>query len=451
MTGSSILSRRHLLQLGLAAAGSAAMPRVARSGEPLLLAARPGDAALRGPERPPTVIWGYDGQAPGPVLRYRQGDRLLVDFQNELPQPSTVHWHGIRLPNAMDGVPLLTQPAVEPGGRFRYEFALTDAGTFWYHPHVRSAEQVDRGLAGALVVEEREPIRVDREILWLLDDWRLDPDGGITEDFDNPLDHVRAGRIGNHVTINGAPPSELVVRAGERIRLRLVNIANARIFGLVFDGQEVAVIALDGQPTAPHAPAEGQVVLAPGQRADLVLDMSGRPGERFAIRDRYYPETRDELAALVYADETPLRESPLDAPIALPANPIPAPELAGATLLPLLFDLDPASGHWRVNGRAGLGHGEPPLFQAQLGETCLLHLHNDSDFDHPIHLHGYAFRVLKRGAEPLALPEWRDTLLLRPRQSMEVAFRADNPGAWMLHCHILEHQTAGMMGHFEIG
>lgn len=451
MTAPSLISRRRLLQVGLAAAGTAAFSRSGSGAGPLALTARAGRAPLRGSEAAPTEIWGYDGKTPGPVLRYRRGDRLVIDFRNELAQPTTIHWHGVRLPNAMDGVPLLTQPPVEPGTSFRYEFELPDAGSFWYHPHLRSAEQVDRGLAGALIIEEREPIRVDREILWLLDDWRLGPDGRITGDFDNALDHAQAGRIGNRVTVNGAPPADLAVRAGERIRFRLVNVANARIFGLGFEGHRPAVIALDGQPIEPHEPAEGRIVLAPGQRADLVLDMSGEPGDRFAIRDEYYAGKGYGLAAIAYEDGSRLRDTPLDAPIALPPNPIPEPELGAARLLPLLFDIDPATRQWRVNKKAGFSHADPPLFQLKRGETGRLHLHNDSDFDHPIHLHGFAFRVLKRGEQPLARPERRDTVLLRPRETVEVAFVADNPGAWMLHCHILEHQTAGMMGHFEIG
>ncbi len=451
MERSSGVSRRQLLRLGLAAAGMPFAPRFALGGEALRLTARAGSARISGATGPATAVWGYDGMVPGPVLRYRQGERLLVEFRNELPEPTSVHWHGLRLPNAMDGVPLLTQPPVDPGAGFRYEFALQDAGSFWYHPHSRSAEQVDRGLAGALIVEEREPLQVDRELLWVLDDWRLDSDGGIIEDFDNATDRAEAGRLGNRITVNGGPPPVLEARAGERIRLRLCNVANARIFGLVFEGHRPIVIALDGQPAIPHEPDGGRILLAPAQRTDLILDMAGRPGERFAVRDEYYAEKTYELTQIAYADTAPLRSSPLDAPVALPANPISEPDLSQAKLLPLLFDEERDKAEWRVNGVPGFDHLGAPLFSLKRGETCRLHLHNDSDFEHPIHLHGYAFRVLKRGGRPLDRPEWRDTVLIGRREAVEVAFVADNPGAWMLHCHILEHQAAGMMGHFEVG
>jgi FtsP/CotA-like multicopper oxidase with cupredoxin domain len=448
---SSTITRRRLLRFGALAAGAAFVPRFAFGAEPMRLTARQGAARLSGPAGPMTAIWGYGGMVPGPVLRYRQGDRLLVDFRNELAEATSVHWHGLRLPNAMDGVPNLTQAPVEPGGAFRYEFELPDAGTFWYHPHSRSAEQVDRGLAGALIVDEREPPKVDRDLLWVLDDWRLGAEGELVADFDDKQQAMATGRIGPRITINGGPPPPLEGRAGERLRLRLVNAANARIFGLVFEGHRPIVVALDGQPLAPHEPEGGRLVLAPAQRADVILDLAGDPGRRYAIRDEYYAEAAYELAPIVYDAGPPLRASPLDAPMALPANPVPEPDPTQARLQALLFDADHDKAEWRLNGVPGFDHGGAPLFTLKRGETCRLHLHNDSDFEHPIHLHGYAFRVLKRGERPLERPEWRDTVLIGRREAVEIAFVADNPGAWMLHCHILEHQAAGMMGHFEVG
>src|SRR5690606_34269320 len=203
----------------------------------------------------------------------RQGERVRIAVENRLPQPTTVHWHGLRVPNAMDGVPDLTQPAIEPGGRFVYEFDLPDAGTFWYHPHARSAEQVGRGLSGAFIVEEREPPAVDRDVVWVLDDWRLTPEVAIAGGFNDLRDASHAGRLGNTVTVNGRIPDRFAVRRGERVRLRLVNVSNARIFSLVFEGHAPLVIAVDGHPVEPHAPGGGRVVLGPAMRADLLLDI----------------------------------------------------------------------------------------------------------------------------------------------------------------------------------
>ncbi len=135
-----------------------------------------GRANLAGPEGPWTSIWGYDGTVPGPILRIQQGRPVRIAVENGLDEDTTVHWHGIRLLNAMDGVPGLTQPPIKPGESFVYEFTPPDAGTFWYHPHAGSLVQMGRGLAGPLIVEEAEPVAVDRDLLWMLQDWRLSGD-----------------------------------------------------------------------------------------------------------------------------------------------------------------------------------------------------------------------------------------------------------------------------------
>ena len=176
----------------------------------------------------------------------------------------------------MDGVPFLTQDPIPVAGEFLYEFDALDAGTFWYHPHQRSSEQVGRGLYGPLIVEEADPIRVDRDLTWMLDDWRMTRDGQIAGDFGSRHDAMHGGRIGNSVTINGQMPERIAVRSGERIRLRLINTANARIFGLDFGALEPVVVALDGQPVTPHVPDSNIVVIGPAMRVDLVIDMTGK-------------------------------------------------------------------------------------------------------------------------------------------------------------------------------
>src|SRR5687767_2678699 len=128
-------------------------------------------------------VWAYNGQVPGPTLRVRLGDTLRVKFTNKLPQETTIHWHGVRVPNAMDGVPHATQPPIKPGETFTYEFTPKDAGTFWFHPHVRSSEQVERGLYGLLIVDDKQPPPYSRDVTWILDDWLLGPDGQIFEKF----------------------------------------------------------------------------------------------------------------------------------------------------------------------------------------------------------------------------------------------------------------------------
>jgi len=430
------------------------------------LAARPGRAALAGPTFPETPVWSYNGSVPGPTLRVRQGDRVRVVAENGLGEETTIHWHGIRLPNGMDGVPHLTQEPIAPGDSFLYEFDVPDAGTYWYHPHQRSFEQVGRGLAGALIVEERNPIEVDRDIVWLLDDWRLQSDASISEDFGNFHDVSHNGRLGNTVTINGRILENFVVRRGERLRLRLVNAANARIFGLEFQGHRPTVIAYDGQPVKPHAPPGGRVVIGPAMRVDLILDMTGQPGERFTVIDSFYQGQAYRLVDLVYEAE-PLRQILPETAVALPPNTMPEPDIGnaerhdvtfgggmmGGMMTAIMDGRKVAMGEmmrqgmaWAVNGVAATGHVHDPLLTLGRGRSCVLALDNDTVWHHPIHLHGHSFRVISRNGQPTRHREWQDTVMLDPRERAEIAFVADNPGDWMLHCHILEHQAGGMTG-----
>jgi FtsP/CotA-like multicopper oxidase with cupredoxin domain len=432
-----------------------------------------GRAHLVGAPYPETSVWSYNGAVPGPEIRVRQGERLRIAVENQLAEETTVHWHGLRVPNAMDGVPHLTQPPIAPGETFVYEFDIPDAGTYWYHPHQRSFEQVGRGLYGPLIVEEREPIQVDRDVTWVLDDWRLLPDAQISNDFGNFMDASHNGRVGNTVTVNGRIPETFAVRAGERLRLRLINAANARIFALEFQDHRPIVIALDGQPVAPHEPAGGRVILGPAMRADLVFDMTGRPGERFSVSDPFYRGLEYRLLDLVYQDAPPLRAHPLDAALRLAANTMPEPDLAAAERHELTFDGGMMgrmmggggmggmmgggmmggmmrgmrhSGIWSINGVAATGDVMEPFLTLRRGRSYVLAMHNHTAWHHPMHLHGHAFRVLARNGRPTRYREWQDTVLMAPHESVDIAFVADNQGDWMFHCHILEHQAAGMMG-----
>ena len=458
------LARRTLLTGAAALGAVAALPRPLRalpgSGPgPVTLAAGPARAALVGQGYPDTGVWAYNGVVPGPALRFRQGDTARIAFTNALPEATTIHWHGLRVPNAMDGVPHLSQTVVPPGGTFHYEFELKDAGTFWYHPHENSARQLARGLSGAFIVEEREPVAVDRDLLWVLGDWRLNREAALTDDFGHPMDGSHAGRLGNTPTLNGAIVEAVPVRAGERLRLRLINAANARIFALDFQGHAPQVIALDGQPVEPHAPEGGRLVLAPGQRADIVLDMAGKPGERFDVVDSFYQRQTYRLTRLAYGDEAPLRDSPLDAPVRLTPNPLPEPDLSAAVRQDLLIEggamgrlpqgmrMTPEGPFWALNGEApsDAGHHLKPLITAKRGQTVVMQVINETAWWHPMHLHGFPFRVLKRSGAPVARTEWRDTVLLAPQETAEVVFVAEEAGDWMLHCHVLEHQETGMM------
>lgn len=469
------LSRRGFL---VAAAGAAvsASPRPARASavDECQIKVAQGQARLSGPGGPQTAVWAYDGTIPGPTLRLRQGEPVRFTVENGLEEDTTIHWHGIRLPNAMDGVPGLTQPPIKPGEAFVYEFTPPDAGTFWYHPHTDSLVQLGRGLAGPLIVEEAEPIAVDRDLLWLLQDWRLASDGQIAGGFGGTMDASMSGRVGNVVTINGAAPADLGVRAGERVRLRLANAALARMMALRFEGHRPVIVAIDGQPCDPHEPEDGRLVLAPAMRIDIVLDMQGDPGSRHAVIDDFYEGLAYTLTTFAYDKAPPLRSHPLDAPLALPRNPLLAPDLANAIRQEIVLQGGMMGGGklagvggmmgmgmpgmkggaaWAINGMSmtGDGHaGMAPQFTLERGATCHLTMRNETAWWHPMHVHGFTMSVLSRNGAPMPNRQWQDTVLMAPKDVIECAFVADNPGDWMLHCHVADHQMAGLMTVFRV-
>ena len=446
----------------------------ADDGAEIRLKAAPARASFGGPDGKLTDVLAYNGVLPGPVLRLKQGQLARIIVQNGLDEDTTMHWHGIRLPNAMDGVPGLTQAPIKPGESFTYEFTPPDAGTFWYHPHFDSLQQIGRGLAGVLIVEEREPPSFDRDLLWVLQDWRLTYGGQIASGFGSMMDAAMSGRIGNLVTINGVKPADLSVKAGERIRLRLANASLARMMALHFEGHSPTVIALDGQPCKPHAPENGRIVLAPAMRADVVIDMMGKPAARFAVIDDFYEGLSYTLTNLAYDAGPPLRKQILDAAPALPSNPLPVPDLANAVRQEIILQGGMMGGGklkgmggmngmampgmggspvWAINGMSMTGDGAAtmePMFTLQRGQSCRIMLRNETAWWHPMHIHGFSMKLITRNGAPVSHKQWQDTVLLAPKDVFECAFVADNPGNWMLHCHVADHQMSGLMTVFRV-
>lgn len=475
-TEMTALDRRRFLH-GLAGAGLVAATATGCAIAPATPARRllaAGPAAVDAAGQTALPVWAYDGQVPGPVLRFKRGEVLDLDLLNGLPDPTTIHWHGIRLPNAMDGVPDLTQPPVAPGARFRYRFALPDAGTFWYHPHLGTPEQVDRGLAGALIVEDDAPPPVDADIVWVIDDWRLDREGRIADNFYHFHDVSHAGRLGQVLTVNGQPDTTLALRAGQRVRLRLINAANARIFALALDGLPGWLIARDGVPADRALAWDVPLFLGPGMRADLIVDAS--QAGRFAVQDRFGREPRT-LATIEVSGTATAAVRPAPTPAA--REPLPEPELRNALAHTLTLgggmmsrtgwpDDPPAEREarrqrraagareadpvWTINGHAHMGPhaGHAPAFRAARGQSVRLTIENPTAWWHPMHLHGHHVKLLARNGQPLPEQAWRDTVLLAPRDRIDVAFVADNPGAWLIHCHVLEHHAGGMGTVFEV-
>lgn len=457
------LTRREVLALAGGLAGAQVVLGPVWAGEPgRVLTAAPAEVQLAPGDFPKTRVWSYGGQVPGPVLRQRQGEMFEARLVNGLEQETTVHWHGVRLPNEMDGVPGMTQAAVRRGESFDYRFALRDAGTFWYHPHANSLEQISRGLAGVLVVDEAEPPEVDAEEILVLDDWRLTEDAQLHPEFGNRHDMSHAGRLGNYITVNGAGELRRSYPKGARLRVRLVNAATARVFRLVFQGMNASVVALDAMPLEAPERIE-QVEIGPAQRVDLIVDITAETGEEAIIGSVERDGTYATVSVSVDGAEQAVRE----APQALPPNDLPVLEAEGARQVPLVMEggamrglpervmwqgskmearaLYEAGQFWAFNGQAGMD-GEP-LIQAALGETVRVPMENRTAFSHSMHLHGQHFReVLPEGR----VGPWRDTLVIHPDETREIAFVAENPGDWMFHCHMAAHQMSGMMNWIRI-
>ena len=399
----------------------------------------------------PVEVWAYNGSVPGPTIRLRLGDTLRVKLTNHLPAPTTIHWHGVRVPNAMDGVPGVTQPPVAPGETFVYEFTPKDAGTFWFHPHVRSSEQLERGLYGVLVVEDPAPRPYSRDVVWVLDDWLLAADGRIAEPFNTRHDLAHDGRWGNRITVNGRTLPAIAVEPGERIRLRLLNVANGRVFAPDFSRfEEAQAIAFDGLYAAAPSPITG-IELAPGNRVDLDLVVPrSTAGRRILIVDRF---TRSPipLAELVVGN-TPVTTPrfPTPARASVPAWKAAATVAADYTITLAARAGGPYGIEWTLNDRVmrheeGAPHEHASDYVLTSARWAKLRFVNGSARLHPMHIHGAFFKVLARDGHPLDERHWRDTVLVRPRETVDIGLVPLDIGRWMLHCHILEHAESGMM------
>lgn len=439
---------------------SLAMASASKSGEPhydYILTAEPATAQLA--KSGDTEILGFNGQFPAPVIRAKQGQPLRVKFVNKLDEPSTIHWHGIRLNIAMDGVPYLTQAPVPAGGSFLYEFTCPDAGTFWYHPHMNSVEQLGKGLVGALIVEERE--RPDyHDVIIGLKDWRLKPDGSYLP-LSLPREAARAGTLGTLATVNGEQKPVIDVPAGERLRLRFLNLDNTRVYNLSLRKDDAKVIAIDGSPIAQPYTLTSHATGA-GMRLDVGFISPSKTGVEIPIYDMK-GRFGIEICRLktISNDKT---TTPKAGVPALPANPIPTPQLDKAETLSFVFEwagaLSPSDkdgqvdhSFWLINRRAWTDHSHQhlpaPLATLTLGKTYIFELHNATPHHHPIHLHGLIFTVLESDKRELT-PFHTDTILLEKNERAKIAFVADNPGRWMFHCHVIEHMDTGLMGYITI-
>lgn len=421
---------------------------------PRILEARAGKLRLLAEPSPPTDILGFDGVTPGPLLRYRQGEELNIRLVNRLDRPMSIHWHGMRGDNSMDGVAPLTQAAVAPGGQFDYRRRLNDPGLFCYRPSVypHSGELMGRGLKGLLIMDEPAPLEADADLVLALDDWRLDAGARIEGDFHDPRDARGDGRLGSLVAVNGkAAPATHDYPPGSRVRLRLANLANARLMALSLDGAQPFVIAVDSQPCEAFEPVRRTIPVAPGARFELMFDLPLTEGAkaRLILRGQN-GQDRDLLVVTAKGAPAPSRK-----PIAsLPHNPMLPPEikLASAKKIDVVMDRrvpDASGAAWTINGAVSKAYEGEPLFRVKRGTPVTLGFVNRADVAAVIHVHGHAVRLLHDlddGWEPY----WRNGVVAPPGKTKHVAFLADSPGKWALHDDILEHEAAGLAAWFEV-
>jgi FtsP/CotA-like multicopper oxidase with cupredoxin domain len=402
-----------------------------------------------------TRAWTYDGGVPGPLIRAQVSDRLIVHFKNSLPEPTSIHWHGLRIPNAMDGVPDMPTPAVPPGGSFDYDFVLPDAGTFWYHPHYESSAQVGNGLYGPIVVDDpAEPKGLGDEAVIVLSDMGLDEDGALQPADGGGNLGTLFGREGSTHLVNGRLTPTLHVRSGLRQRWHIINAARARYEQLMIPGVRFTRIGGDGGKL--ESPEEtDRILLTPAQRADVLLEPSdaGLPASdrnltlTWVAYDRgfgtIYNRPNEALMTLAFDAGAPA----VSAPLPVLKRDIPAIDLNGATPVDISLTLNPEADGSLAMGINGVPSWRATHLMTALGERQLWTVKNTFEWDHPFHLHGFFFQVLDVNGVAPAVREWRDTVNVPVDGTVRFAVLFDErPGMWMFHCHILDHADAGMMG-----
>jgi FtsP/CotA-like multicopper oxidase with cupredoxin domain len=480
-----MLTRRHFVAgaAGLLLASSNSRPSRGQKLGPMVEpeTGKTVAATLTAAERPTALpcfagrslpLWTFADGAWPPVIRLDLGDRLEVQLQNRLPRSgehTSIHWHGIRLPNDQDGVPYLVQPPVLPGSDHHYAFTPPDAGTYFFHTHCNTVEQLGRGLEGVLIVDGDVTDPYDADAVVLMRDWRLAPDGSEFASFTTARGARRAGSYGSVRSVNGASNPEIALPAAGDCRLRLINTDPTRIMTIGIEGTDAAIVAIDGIAVSPEPLATWP--MGPAMRVDVVVRAPAEGGVARLVDSNF--DDRVELARFVGTGQ-PRRTTAFD-PTPLRAGRMPVPDLGAATRLAFRFQAREAGAalaavddglglaldslclssrqFWAINDRGwpGADHARlpPPLAILARGETYHFTLKNETEFSHPIHIHGHFFTVL--GSSKRSLPAHHaDTVLLVPGEEIAVAFVADNPGDWMFHCHIIEHQENGMMGYLRV-
>ncbi|WP_257345728.1 multicopper oxidase family protein [Pseudalkalibacillus decolorationis] len=430
-------------------------------------------------------VWTFNGSVPGSEIRVKEGEKLTINLKNELPDPVTIHWHGVPVPNEMDGIPGVTMNAVQPGESFTYKFTADVPGTYWYHSHQDGVNQVDKGLYGAFIVEpNNSKDKPDRDYTLMLDEWMS---RGMSEDNMEGMDHSEMANDSNKeekekseddhsdmsqdsgmemghdmsmydlYTINGKSGSltkPLKVKKGEKVRIRLIN-AGFMSHKVHLHGHEFKVVATDGQPINNPAFVRDQAIsIAPGERYDIefTADNPGKwllesHGENVAVTGMrtyiQYEESQEENDQSNYSEDLPVLNitkygEQSKSQFSLDQN------YDLEYTMDLNTDMRKEEMVYTINDKVW---PKTDKIEVEKGDLVKVKLVNNSkEDDHPMHLHGHFFQILSKDGKPVSgSPIMKDTLNLKPGEEYIVAFKADNPGNWMFHCHDLHHASAGMV------
>lgn len=404
-----------------------------------------------------TKVWSYNGVVPGTPIVASVGEEVVVEATNNLKVATSIHWHGLEVPVDQDG----TMAAIEPGQSFTYRFKVTVPGTYWYHSHTRPVlEQNDMGLYGAFLVKAPEDSKYSSDQTFVLDDWYLGARG------ERLAGTSRGGmeRLGNLETVNGktgdAIPA-LNVKQGELHKWRFINASTAAVHTLKLSKGQVRVTHTDGHPlTQPYL--TNTLVLQPGERLDVEYAASGAPGsmERIESADRdlglslpiqYGTGTQAALASPFVPPASKafpgIAAKPADYTLELNSRMAKGGGMGGMMMMDHGSGTGSMPMEWTINGKA---FPDTAPLNVKVGQVVKVKFVNKDTamahpMDHPIHLHGTYFQVVAINGKAPERETWKDTVAVPAGGSVEIAFQFKNPGDWMLHCHVLDHEDNGMM------
>ncbi|MDC3418312.1 multicopper oxidase family protein [Aquibacillus salsiterrae] len=415
--------------------------------------------------------WAYDGIVPGPQIRATVGETIDVTLENELPDPVTIHWHGLPVPNNMDGIPGVTQNAVKPGESFEYKFEADVPGTYWYHSHQDGSNQLDKGLYGTIIVEDESP-SYDKDFTLVLDEWQVGEEEAdssmegmdMGEEVDSSIESMdmsgeeNMAEMYDTFLINGKSGEsipEMEVEKGDRVRLRFVNAGNMA-HKMDIHGQEFQIVATDGQPiNNPATVTETLIEVAPGERYDVEFTVQ-EEGEWFIECHGNMEQSSDmktKIRTTGFTGESTDTSNQLDEfPVfdftsygEIAENPFSIDDQYDVEYrLDLNNRTVDGQTEYTINDKV---FPDTDTLEVEQGDRVKVTLVNSSETAvHPMHLHGVFFQVISKNGEPLmGAPVFKDTINVKPGEEYEIAFLADNPGDWMFHCHDLHHAAAGMV------